>query len=89
MAPGEQVALPGGASLAASLANDGDTKGLVTEDGEVVSLRDPVKTVVHGGEEMELHQLTSEERAARRFRRNLIVWTIGIIILIVTMYLMR
>lgn len=87
-APGEQVALPAGASMAASIAHR-DERTMITEEGEVVSLHDPVKTVGDGDEQVELHQLTPEERAARRFRKNLIVWTVGILILVATMYFMR
>jgi len=43
-----------------------------------VALREPVKKVRHGDDEIELRTLTREEKAARRFRRNIIMAVIGI-----------
>ncbi|MCA9176467.1 MAG: hypothetical protein KDB14_18395 [Planctomycetales bacterium] len=86
--PGEQVALPTGASLAASA---GEVKGpaMATEDGQIVMLREPVRKVGVGEDEQEIRLLTPEERAARRLKKNLIVWALGLIVLIATMYFMR
>lgn len=69
----------------------GDAEGpvlLPTEDGEVIALREPVKTVVVGGREVELRRFTPEERERRRFRKNLFVAGFGLIFLIVTMIIM-
>lgn len=59
-----------------------------TDDGKYVALREPVKTVGKGSQERELRVLTPEEKQKRRFVRNVIVYTIGLVILIVTFALL-
>jgi DNA-directed RNA polymerase subunit RPC12/RpoP len=54
-----------------------------TEEGKYIALREAVKTVSVGGREVELRRLTPEEKASRRFRRNLFVAGFGLIFLIV------
>ena len=61
---------------------------LPTEDGGQVALRDPVKTIRDGDEEIELRTLTPEEKARRRFWKNLFVWTFGLVMLAITLYVM-
>jgi hypothetical protein len=53
-----------------------------TEDGGFVKLKEPVKKVEVGGEEVELHRLTPEEKARRRFFKNIIMAIIGILALV-------
>ncbi len=46
------------------------------------TVRDPVKTIRGAsGEVVQLRSLTPEEKAARRFRRNLIMMAFGIVVL--------
>jgi hypothetical protein len=56
--------------------------GIPTDDGGFVRLQEPVKTVDVGGEEVELHRLTPEEKSRRRAFKNIIMAIIGIIILV-------
>ena len=45
-------------------------------------VREPVKTIrAASGEVIELRRLTPEEKAARRFRRNLIMMIFGLVVL--------
>ena len=59
--------------------------GMGGEEGGLVRLREPVKTVGYGDDAVELRTLTPEERARRRLRKNLILWTVGLVILGVTL----
>ena len=54
-------------------------------DGEgSYTIREPVKTIrSSSGELIELRQLSPEEKAARRFRRNIIMAIFGIVVLVV------
>lgn len=67
---------------AASPVFQSEAAGIPTDDGGFVKLREPVKTVEVGGEEVELHRLTPEERSRRRFFKNIIMAIIGIGILV-------
>ena len=53
-----------------------------------MALREPVKTIGRGDDERELHQLDAEEKARRRFRKNIIVWTFGAVILLITIFIL-
>jgi hypothetical protein len=57
---------------------------LRTADGGYVTVDDSVRTVRVMGEEVELRRLTPEEKARRRFRRSVVMWAIGALLLIVT-----
>jgi hypothetical protein len=59
-----------------------------TDDGRYIALREPVKTIAKHGQEIELRRLSPEEKAQRRFKRNLFVATFGLLFLIVTMLVM-
>lgn len=61
---------------------------LPTEDGGYVTLRDPVKTIGHGDEEIELRTLSPEEKARRKLKRNLILWGFGLLLIAVTLALL-
>ncbi len=60
-----------------------------TDDGGFIALREPVKTVSVKGQEIELRRLTPEEKAARRFKRNLFVAGFGMLFLIAMMLIMH
>lgn len=56
-----------------------------TADGDYVAVREPVKTVGYGDDEVELRQLTAEEKARRRLKKNLILWGFGLLVIGVTL----
>lgn len=87
--PLKQVALPTAGKPDEPRGKTADGSILIpTADGGQVAVREPVKTVSAHGEEVELRQRTPEERAARRFRKNLIIWTFGILLVGITMYVL-
>jgi hypothetical protein len=61
---------------------------LPTEDGGYVTLRDPVKTIGHGDEEIELRTLSPEEKARRKLKKNLILWGFGLLLIAITLALL-
>jgi hypothetical protein len=61
---------------------------LPTEDGGYVTLRDPVKTIGHGDEEIELRTLSPKEKARRKLKRNLILWGFGLLLIAITLALL-
>ena len=65
-----------------------DAVVIETEDGGYVALREPVKTVGTGAEARELHVLSPEEKSRRRLIRNIVMYTVGLTILIVTFMLL-
>ena len=54
-----------------------------------IALLDPVKTVEKHGQEIELKQRTPEEKIRWRLRKNLVLWISGILILLITLYVMK
>jgi len=54
---------------------------LPTPDGGLVRLRDPVKTLGSGDDAIELRSRSSEQKEAWRFKKNLIMWAIGLLLL--------
>ncbi len=54
-----------------------------TEDGAVVTVRDPVKTVRKGSRVILLRQLSPAEKHRRRTRRNVVLWVVGAAILVI------
>ena len=53
------------------------------------TVRQPVKTVRSStGEVIELRQLTPEEKAARRFRRNIIMMVFGLVVLLIVIFIL-
>jgi hypothetical protein len=65
-----------------------DAVVIETEEGNYVALHEPVKTVGHGIDERELHVLPPEVKQKRRLVRNFIVYTVGLVILIVAFALL-
>ena len=61
---------------------------LPTEDGGAVALRDPVKTIGRPGHEIELRQLSPEEKAKRRLTRNIIMVTASLLLLTIVMFVL-
>ena len=61
---------------------------LPTEDGKVVPLHDPIKTVGRPGQEIELRQLSPQEKARRRAVRNLIMSVGSIVLLTIVFYVL-
>lgn len=65
-----------------------DAVVIETEDGNYVTLRDPVKTIGKGLEERELHVLPPEQKKKRRIVRNIVVYSVGLVILYVIFMLL-
>lgn len=65
-----------------------DVVMIPTEKG-YIGVHEPVKTVLHHGEEVELRKLTPEEKARRRVVRNTILFLFCVITLIVVTALFR
>jgi hypothetical protein len=82
--PGEQVALPD-PSRPESAQTAGEGQVLLPTDAGYVVLRDPVKTVGEGDDQVELRRADPEERARKRLRKNLILWVFGIALMGLTM----
>lgn len=57
-----------------------------TEDGTFVTLREPLRTVGEGDEEIELRSLTAEEKERKKLKKNLIVWGFGLVIIAIAVY---
>lgn len=80
--PGEQVPIPAAPEnrpIAAHLPPG--MAAVPTPDGGFVTIRETAKTIGEGDNEIELRRLSSEEKSARRFRRNLILCGICLAIL--------
>ncbi len=69
-------------------AATGSSIVLPTEDGGYVTLREPVKTIGHGDDEIELRTLSPEEKARRKLKRNLILWGFGLLLIAITLALL-
>ena len=54
-----------------------------------IALLDPVKTVEKRGQEIELKQRTPEEKIQWKLRKNMMLWISGILILLITLYVMK
>jgi hypothetical protein len=48
-------------------------------------VREPVKTIGTGDDEIELHSRTPEQKARWRVKKNLVLWTFGLIVLGITL----
>ncbi len=81
-----------GATTAAALnrpiAAPGDTFTIPSEDGGVATIHEPVKKIVAGEEERELHTLTPEEKERARMIKNVIVWTVCAFVLAAALFLL-
>lgn len=87
----EQNATPTASASAPSAQSQGSAHGsaslvIPTEDGAFVTLREPVKTVGEGDEEIELKSLTAEEKEKKKLKKNLIIWGFGLVVIAITLY---
>lgn len=57
-----------------------------TADGGYVTVQESPKIIGSGDEEVEIRRLPPEEKARRRFRRGLILWTVCVLILLFVMW---
>jgi hypothetical protein len=80
----QQVALPEKEMEEAARPN----LPLRADDGQVVKLHEPVKTVGKGVEERELHVLPPEEKRHRRFKWNLAFYVFAIAVLLAVFYVL-
>lgn len=55
-----------------------------TEDGTIVTVREPIKSVRKGSRMIQLRQLSPAEKQRRRTRRNIIFWIVGAATLVIT-----
>lgn len=82
--PGEQVEIPDAPrrrpAIAANLPQG--TVAVPTPDGGFVTVTESPAVIGEGDEEIEIRRLTPAEKARRRFRRNLILWSVSILILL-------
>jgi hypothetical protein len=88
-APGERVPIPAAPKpgpLAANLPPG--TAAVPTPDGGFVTIKETPRTIGAGDDEIEVRRLSSTEKSARRFRRNLILWGICLAILFVVLVAM-
>jgi hypothetical protein len=56
---------------------------LIPTDKGLVGVREPVKTIRHRGQEIELRKLTPEEKERRRLTRNAILFTVCLATLVI------
>lgn len=61
---------------------------LPTPEGGYVKLRDPTKLVGTGDDALELRTRTAAEREKWRFKKNLILWTFGLLVLGITVIIL-
>ena len=54
-----------------------------------IALLEPVTTVEKRGQEIELKKRTPEEKMRWKLRKNLVLWISGILILLITLYVMK
>lgn len=80
--PGEQVPIPAAPESRPITANlPAGMAAVPTADGGFITIRETPRTIGEGDDEVELKRLSVEEKSARRFRRNLILWGICLVIL--------
>jgi hypothetical protein len=58
-----------------------DTVVIPTDDGRYVAVRQKEKTIRFKGEEVEVRRLTPEEKARKRFVKNVVMGLFGIAVL--------
>lgn len=89
--PAKQVPLPTDDELSGTAAASDQTPGTIVvpaEDGSAITLREPVKTVGHGVDAVELRRLTPAERARKRLIFRLVTVGICLGILVITLLLL-
>jgi hypothetical protein len=85
--PGEQVAIPAAPLPLPHVMGSSGTEAvqLPAADGPL-ALKDSPKIVGSGDDEVELRRLAPEEKARRRFRKGIILWTLCILVLVAVFY---
>jgi phage FluMu protein Com len=73
--------------LPASIPTRSKEVVLIPTEKGYVGVQEPVKTIQHHGEEVELRRLTPEEKARRRIVRNTILFVFCVVTLVVVMAL--
>ncbi len=61
---------------------------LPTPDGGIVRLREPAKTVGAGDDATELRSRSAAQKETWRFKKNLIMWGIGLLLLLITIVIL-
>jgi hypothetical protein len=61
---------------------------LPTPDGGIVRLREPAKTVGEGDDATELRSRSAAQKETWRFKKNLIMWGIGLLLLLITIVIL-
>ncbi|MFM2096171.1 MAG: hypothetical protein RIS70_3295 [Planctomycetota bacterium] len=89
MSGGPMQGAPGSESVAEKPGKQRETVVIPTEDGDYVAVREPVKTVGKGSEEIELRRLSPEERLQRRRVTNAIMIFFCLTILILVFMLLK
>jgi len=75
-----QVAVPSApARVPAALSSEPANVGLV-------AVKDSLRVIGSGEDEVEVRRLSPEEKTRRRFRKSLILWTICLLVLIAVFY---
>ena len=85
VAPGTEVVIPDAPRKQPPLPTNVPAGAVVvpTPEGGYATIRKKAKTVGRGDEEVELKELTPQEKAKKRFRYNLVMWTVCVIILLI------
>ncbi len=84
---GQQVALPNKQEDDAKKGSP-DAFVIQDEDGSLVTVHEPKKTVRRGNTELELKPVSKEEKDRRRSLTNLIVWGFCALVLGVVVYVL-
>jgi len=61
---------------------------LPASDGGIVRLREPLKTVGSGDDATELRSRSAVQKETWRFKKNLIMWAIGLLLLLITIVIL-
>jgi hypothetical protein len=87
-APREQVAIPRAPQRLPQIPQNVASGAVVvpTADGGYVAVRESPKVIGSGDDELEVRRLAPEEKARRRLRRNLMLWTFCLLVLIAVFY---
>jgi hypothetical protein len=87
-APGAQLPIPAAPQrLPQPVKTAPGTAAIPTADGGYVTIHESPKVIGSGDDEIEVRRLAPEEKASRRLRKGLILWTICVAILAFVMWL--
>jgi len=87
---GPQTAFAGGSGSVLPQPAGGPARPIMlpTPDGGYVKLRDPAKIVGQGDDALELRTRTAAEKEKWRLKKNLIIWTFGLLVLGITIIIL-